>query len=322
LCGSPGICGNLFTAGDPSLYYEPDHKVPTDPEAVAKLVGNAFFQEAAMDCNGKEGHNMLSWNYGGALLFDGMWQSIRQFGFSEWIPKIDRYLDAYTKDPTCRGYKLAHDIPMPFDGAVGDQTGLFPIAYLQRALHNKALDSQDMAIANLTANHYILDYPHRLPDGTFSRTLTGSWGPQEKSDKVGSILWGDDQTMGTVLVARMAPLFRNKAYAQEVTRQQIGFADRLIDPRDGLGYHGFNAADGRESCCKWGRANGWGMLGHAEALESRLAYPEGYPDKEKNDQVDGIFRRHAAAFKASQSPDGRWHQVTTHLVRSWRCLEP
>ena len=55
---------------------------------------------------------------------------------------------------------------------------------------------------------------------------------------------GDDQTMGTVLVARMAPLFKRVDYAAEVTRQQIGFADRLRDPKDGLNYHGYNDKSG------------------------------------------------------------------------------
>eukprot|EP01048_Picozoa_sp_COSAG05_P015672 COSAG05_NODE_1917_length_3837_cov_2.903424_3_plen_106_part_00 len=59
--------------------------------------------------------------------------------------------------------------------------------------------------------------------------------------------------MGTVLVARMAPLFKRADYAAEVTRQQIGFAERLRDPRDGLNYHGYNDKDGHVSCCKWGR---------------------------------------------------------------------
>ena len=198
LCSSPGICGHLFTAGDPAAYYETgrESQVPTDPKTLARLVGDAFFKEAEVSCNGKSGHNMLSWNYGGALLFDGMWQAVRQFGFDDWVPLINKYLDAYTQDPECRGYKLRHNITMPFDGAVGDQTGLFPVAYLQRALYNQEISGQDMAIANLTANHYILGYPHRLADGTFSRTLTGDW-PQEhgKSTKTGSILWGDDQTM-------------------------------------------------------------------------------------------------------------------------------
>ena len=50
-------------------------------------------------------------------------------------------------------------------------------------------------------------------------------------------------------------------------------------------------------------------MGHAEALESRLKFPEGYPDTEKNEQVEKIFQQHAAAFKASQASDGRWHQL-------------
>ena len=54
----------------------------------------------------------------------------------------------------------------------------------------------------------------------------------------------------------MAPLFKRRDYAAEVSRQQIGFAERLRDPADGLNYHGYNDADGHESCCKWGRANG------------------------------------------------------------------
>ena len=45
--------------------------------------------------------------------------------------------------------------------------------------------------------------------------------PDEHSSGVGTILWGDDQTMGTVLVARMAAHFKNKAYAAETARQQV-----------------------------------------------------------------------------------------------------
>ena len=35
-------------------------------------------------------------------------------------------------------------------------------------------------------------------------------------------------------------------------------------------------ADGRHSCCKWGRANGWGMLSHIEVLAAVAAFP-GHP---------------------------------------------
>ena len=36
--------------------------------------------------------------------------------------------------------------------------GLFPIAYYQRALLHGDVSGRDMAMANLTANHYILQY--------------------------------------------------------------------------------------------------------------------------------------------------------------------
>ena len=209
---------------------------------------------------------MMQWGYGGALIFDGMYESIKQFGFADWSPQMDVYLDAYVQ-PGNPGYDLKHNLSRPWDAAVGDFIGLFPIAYLQRALSQGKTAGPDVEIATTNADENILKWPHRLADGTFSRTVAGDW-PGETSTKVGSIVWGDDQTMGTVLVARMAPLFKNKEYAAEVTRQQIGFAKRLRDPQDGLNFHGYNDKDGHDSCCKWGRANGWGMLGHAEALES------------------------------------------------------
>jgi hypothetical protein len=52
--------------------------VPSDPKALARLVGDAFLKEAEVSCQGTEGHNMLSWNYGGALILDGMFQVARQ----------------------------------------------------------------------------------------------------------------------------------------------------------------------------------------------------------------------------------------------------
>jgi hypothetical protein len=74
---------------------------------------------------------MLAWNYGAALILDGMFESVAQFGFDDWVPAMSKYMDAYTTEPKCRGYKLAHNITMPWDSAVGDQTGLFPISFLQ-----------------------------------------------------------------------------------------------------------------------------------------------------------------------------------------------
>ena len=34
---------------------------------------------------------MLAWNYGGALILDGMWECVKQFGFTDWAAQIDTY---------------------------------------------------------------------------------------------------------------------------------------------------------------------------------------------------------------------------------------
>ena len=51
------------------------------------------------------------------------------------------------------------------------------------------------------------------------------------------------------------------------------------------------------------------MLGHAEAIASMAAWPAGYPNATANARVKEIFVQHAAAAKATQAPDGRWHQL-------------
>ena len=57
---------------------------------------------------------------------------------------------------------------------------------LQRAVYNQDLHGADMSIANLTADHYILQWPKRLQDGTFSRQV--GW-PNETSTETGSFVW-------------------------------------------------------------------------------------------------------------------------------------
>ena len=51
------------------------------------------------------------------------------------------------------------------------------------------------------------------------------------------------------------------------------------------------------------------MLGHAEALTSMAQWPAGYPNQTANELIKTIFIEHAEAAKATQAPDGRWHQL-------------
>jgi unsaturated rhamnogalacturonyl hydrolase len=64
--------------------------------------------------------------------------------------------------------------------------------------------------------------------------------------------------------------------------------------------------DIRTSCCKWGRANGWGMLSHIEVLRALHTFP-GHP---ATAQVLADYRARAKALLAVQDPStGLWRQL-------------
>lgn len=90
------------------------------------------------------------------------------------------YLSAFAENKTsphcvdCPGYNILNEIKMPFDGAVGDRIGLFPIAYLaryERGGPDRQPYDRDM-IAQAISN-YILPWPYRLNDTaqTFARKV-------------------------------------------------------------------------------------------------------------------------------------------------------
>ncbi len=91
--------------------------------------------------------------------------------------------------PTNRSFtrlQFLHNGTLPWSYAVGDDNGLAPIAFLSRALYAaEPQDSPDWQLAVDVADAWILQWPHRLPDGTFSRDV--GWAGQP--DKNASFLW-------------------------------------------------------------------------------------------------------------------------------------
>ena len=189
--------------------------------------------------------------------------------------EVDEYLDKFKTDPTQLGYKILHNVNIPYDKDVGDNVGLFPITYLNRALmytgHKPGYDNKtDMYIVNRVAEHFILKFPQRLPDGTFSR----HYGWPGEMDKNASFVWGDDQYMGLTLLSRLAVVQKKQEYAEFVGKMTLTFLKHFTDSTDGTQYHGYNDASKDRSCCKWGRANGWGMIAHSEVLQALFAFPQ------------------------------------------------
>ena len=90
-------------------------RTPSDPMALARLVGDAFFKESTLPPapapglkgawpqqvpvghragahagNGDgRGYGMLAWNYGGALILDGMYESVKQVGARACVRACD-----------------------------------------------------------------------------------------------------------------------------------------------------------------------------------------------------------------------------------------
>ena len=85
-------------------------------------------------------------------------------------------------------------------------------------------------------------------------------------------------------------------HVDDAAKLLASYAGRLQRP-DGLFNH---AVDGPAA---WGRGNGFAALGIVEAL---TVMPARHPSRAA---LLEIYRRHMAAIKAQQSPDGMWRQV-------------
>ena len=116
--------------------------------------------------------------------------------------------------------------------------------------------------------------------------------------------------MGLTLLARLSIYEANQSRAEQVLKQQLTFSGHLQDESDGIFYHGYNDLDGHNSCCKWGRGNGWAFMSHVEALEMKMSKTsQNYKETLK------IFQRQAAGLAKYQAPnDGRFHQVVNETT--------
>ena len=252
-------------------------------------------------------------NYGPAIALAAVFDASMTFSEPSWATTAGSIIDSFLNDPSSPAYALAHGLPVNPGYAIGDELGLLPLSYVSRAQYlNESFSTSvmDWKIAEVVVDDYVLPWNKTLPDGTISRDV-GSWSPNEP-DKNASFLWSDDQFMGSALAVRLAlsrefPIDKAAVYAEWAAKQQLGFASRMMDSTTGLFYHGFNAATNDNSCCFWGRANGWIMMAHAEVVKLLAAVAPNSPHLQ---QVVYIWQKHSAGLIAMQNKsDGRWHQI-------------
>ena len=80
--------------------------------------------------------------------------------------------------------------------------------------------------------------------------LQVGWLGQPPSDE---FLWADDQFMGLTPLARLAAHSNNADMMTMAAKMALAFADYMVDPADGVLWHGVDGANNNHSCCKWGR---------------------------------------------------------------------
>jgi len=243
-------------------------------------------------------HNVFfQWEYGSAVINDGLWKTMGTLPGINLEDKLNTVLDTFINTPGNYGYNILHNITMSFDSKVGDDIGLFPIVYLARVqyyVNNTSKHNQSIADANIyfpVADNYVLKFPDVLEDGTFCRS---------------KVLWSDDQYMGMALVARLAAKYNRSDYLERIAKMQLTFAERLIDPKTNISWHGYNTTSNEPSCCKWSRANGWGMISHMEVMKALQTVT---PRSPYYQPVLELLQKHARGVTKVQSADGRWHQV-------------
>ena len=287
---------------------------PPAPSDVAKRAIGALVSQPDPPGGVSSLHHLP--DYGVAIAYSAMYDAMAAFPGQEWGAFLGARLDAFAADPASPAFAVLHNATVPWGYSVGDTTGLFPIAFLSRALHENNSDpaSVDWALSLRVAERYVLGWPLRLPDATISRHA--GWG--KEPDGNASFLWQDDQFMGLALLSRLSraaavPAAARARYRDFVAAQHALFAAHCQDAATGLYKHGFNAATGDHSCCFWGRANGWVMMAHAEVA---LALAAAEPPHAALPAVLAVWRRHAAALAALQPPagggggaDARFHQV-------------
>ena len=93
-------------------------------------------------------------------------------------------------------------------------------------------------------------------------------------------------------------------YADYAAAQLLHFTSLLEDSRLGLLHHGFDQARSVQSCCMWGRGNGWAVMAITDLL---LVLRPSHP---RYEALMGRYINLTHALVAVQDTvDGRWHDL-------------
>jgi len=109
--------------------------------------------------------------------------------------------------------------------------------------------------------------------------------------------------MSIPALAWMGKYSGDTAYFDEAVKQIRLFSSRVFAPEKNIFMHGWVESMEEHPAFFWARANGWAVMTLVEVLE---VLPEKHPGY---GEVIALLKKHIRGLVASQSAEGRWHQL-------------
>eukprot|EP01060_Flectonema_neradi_P017563 TRINITY_DN2442_c0_g1_i1.p1 TRINITY_DN2442_c0_g1~~TRINITY_DN2442_c0_g1_i1.p1 ORF type:complete len:397 (+),score=83.54 TRINITY_DN2442_c0_g1_i1:51-1241(+) len=270
------------------------------PADLAGLAGRAAVDEFGKTTS-PIGDQFGGWNYCGGTIQMGLWEMlpyISETDSSHIKGVIIPVLEEFKKNGS--GYDiLTNATTLPFGYSVGDQLSQYPTAYAKKTEHMKGEPTDYQMVENMARR--VEEFPHHLPTGLVSRKST--WSAVGSTDPKGRGVWADDGFMGTsVMVAsNVSDLVMEASFQLKLLHKVLN------DDNDDLYHHGAlaNSTPAFQSCCKWGRANGWTVMAKADTLAAmvRLSMPV-------DSELLADFQSHLTAIlKHQDATSGMFHNV-------------
>jgi len=275
--------------------------------------------EAMKNSNWNHFRNFGTWSYEGGHIVRGLWDILGAMPSQELEERLHNHLNHFISDPQEFGFRILHNESLTYNDSssvlpwlysIGDNIGLFPIAYADRLERASLTDlwnpEEDLWIVREVVERYIYGYPWHLPDGTISRWI--SWPSEGFLEPRALTVWVDDMFMGTALLAAWSRISGEVEHLQYAARQVVRLTEYLHrgESKDGLLHHGFNYWTGHISCCKWARGNGWAFLATTELLNTAKQLEVSLPE------IEPLYKRHALGLLNAQAEDGGWHNILTN----------
>lgn len=116
-------------------------------------------------------------------------------------------------------------------------------------------------------------------------------------------VWVDCLYTDGGFLALLARMTGDRTWEDLACSQTLAYLDVLLDAPSGLFFHGYDAATGRANQIRWGRGNGWALLGLLDLVRFMRA------DHPSRLRLAEVVRRQVEAIVAVQDASGHWHTI-------------